>query len=137
MMSVRAHRHPFASRFRAGEEGAATVEAVIWTPLLFGFLIMVADVSMIFNGQARMMRIVQDTNRGLSVGRIQTAEEAMEVIRQKMADVTENTSVTTTITDGVIRTTLSVSASELDVVGWMAPLLSAPVTVSSEHFVEY
>jgi len=123
--------------FGLSEDGSSTVETVLWLPVIFGFLVMIADVSMIFNGQARMLRIVQDANRSLSIGRLGSEDEAMQQIRTKVAHLTDDPYVSTTIDQGIIRTTLSVPASSLDVVGWYAQLAGATVTVTSEHFVEY
>ena len=98
---------------------------------------MIADVSMIFNGQARLLRIVQDANRALSVGRLHSTTETEDQIKTALAPLTTDPYVSTTIQNGVITTTASVPASSLDIIGWFAPLLTARVTVKSEHYVEY
>lgn len=134
---IRFTRPAWMRRFAGSESGTATIESVIWMPVFFGFLVLVADVSMIFNGQARMLRIVQDTNRSLSVGRLTSKEEAMARIRAAVADIDDNPEVSTVIEDGIIRTRLVIPSDKLDAVGLVSPLMTANVVVTSEHFVEY
>jgi Flp pilus assembly protein TadG len=124
-------------KFVADERGNATIEAVIWVPTFVAVLLLVVDVSMIFNGQARLFRLVQDTNRALSVGRLQTTTQAEEKIKSSLAGTTSDPIVKTSITDGIITTTLSVPAKDLDIVGYFSALKAARVTVSSQHYVEY
>ena len=57
-------------RFVVSESGSSTVEAVLWFPIFFFFTLFVLDASMMFNAQARALRMVHDTNRALAVGRI-------------------------------------------------------------------
>ena len=56
-------------RFRRDERGSATIEAVPWLPLFVIFFVMIADVSLVFFRQTEVLRVVQDGNRALSVGR--------------------------------------------------------------------
>lgn len=56
-------------RFRRDERGSATIEAVLWLPMFVIFFVMIADVSLVFFRQTEVMRVVQDGNRALSVGR--------------------------------------------------------------------
>jgi Flp pilus assembly protein TadG len=123
--------------FSKNEDGNATIEAVLWIPTFVAVLLLVVDVSMIFNGQARLFRLVQDTNRALSVGRLHSADEAEAKIVDALEGTTSNAAVTTTITDGVITTVLTVPARDLDIVGYFSALRTAGVTVTSQHFVEY
>lgn len=123
--------------FAHNEDGNGTIEAVIWIPTFVAVLLLVVDVSMIFNGQARLFRLVQDTNRALSVGRLHTADEAEESIVDALEKTTSNAAVETTIADGVITTRLTVPARDLDIVGYFSALRTAAVTVTSQHYVEY
>ena len=123
--------------FVADERGNATIEAVIWIPTFVAVLLLVVDVSMIFNAQARLFRLVQDTNRALSVGRLQSADEAEDTIVTALEGTTSDAQVSTSITDGVITTTLTVPAKDLDVIGYFSALETAAVTVTSQHYVEY
>lgn len=77
-----AARH--ATAFARDERGAVSVEAVLWLPFFFGFLMLVTDVSMAFYGKAQAYRIVQDVNRALSVGRITTTAQARTVLVNAM-----------------------------------------------------
>jgi len=131
------NRHRSLTGFFKGTDGSATIEAVLWTPAFFALVMLVADVSMIFNGQARMLRIVQDANRSLSVGRVLTAAEVEATVKEKVANIDANAVVKTTVVDGLITTTLTIPADKLDLLGWFSVLRQASVKVSAQHYVEY
>lgn len=73
-----------AMTFAGDERGSVSVEAVLWLPFFFGFLMLVTDVSMAFYGKAQAYRIVQDVNRALSVGRITSTTQARTVLVNAM-----------------------------------------------------
>ncbi|TNC72973.1 TadE/TadG family type IV pilus assembly protein [Rubellimicrobium roseum] len=60
-------------RFRAfarDESGSASIEAVLWIPLFFMVLVLSVQVTLITTAQTKVMRIVQDANRGYALGRL-------------------------------------------------------------------
>lgn len=59
-----------ALRFLRAEQGASTIEFVIWVPVFALLLGLVADAALIYGGQARILRVVQDGNRAMSIGRV-------------------------------------------------------------------
>lgn len=129
-----------SSRLRArvrDEDGAATVDAVMWIPLLFAILVMVVDVSFLFTNRAELMRLVQDTNRALSTGLLASEEEAETILVERLAAAGGATSVDTTIDNNIITTTVSMPASQLDVLGWFPVLRNIQVTVASQHYLEF
>jgi Flp pilus assembly protein TadG len=127
----------FGRSFAADDSGSATVEAAIWVPAFVAMLLLVVDVSMIFNGQARMLRTVQDTNRALSVGRLHSPREAEQAIIAALAGTTSDARVSTKVEHGLIITTLTVPARDLDAVGYFSALETAAVTVTSQHWAEF
>ena len=62
------------------EDGNATIEAVLWLPFFLAAFTLVMDATMIFHNQSYILRVVQDTNRGVSIGKFQSESEAEEYI---------------------------------------------------------
>lgn len=124
------------ARFR-DESGSATVETVLWLPVMITLVMLVADVSFIFNNQARALRIVQDANRAFSVGRLNSTTETEDFVRTQLADMTHSSIIATTLTSGVIRTTARIPVSDMTIVSWFDVFSGFYVTVRSEHFLEY
>ncbi|MGB3316440.1 MAG: TadE/TadG family type IV pilus assembly protein [Albidovulum sp.] len=135
---MRCHRKSFRKLFRFGrnEDGAATIEAVLWLPfylMLFGLL---ADVSMVFHGQSKLLRIVQDANRNMSVGRLTTTAEVIDFVEARAGVFATPTSVSNNIAAGLITTSITVPMSDLDMFGVAGIFKTAEMTVRSEHLME-
>ncbi|MFD1343199.1 TadE/TadG family type IV pilus assembly protein [Litorisediminicola beolgyonensis] len=124
-------------RFRRDERGSQTVEAVIWVPFFTMFLLFVVDVSMVFNRQSEMHRIVQDANRALSTGRIETTAEAESFVRTRLAYLEVTPDIRTTVDKGVINTRISVPASALMPLDGFAFFRDKTVVVSNQHLSEF
>ncbi len=62
-------------RLAVRDDGTATVEAVLWLPVFLLFFCLVADAALVFYNKNQIHRLVQDTNRRLSVGCRRTAGE--------------------------------------------------------------
>ncbi|MCA0271567.1 MAG: pilus assembly protein [Proteobacteria bacterium] len=123
-------------RFARKEDGAATVEAVLWLPfflMLFGLL---ADVSMIFYNQSRLLRIVQDANRNMSVGRLVDSEATIEFVEAQGLSVSPNITSTSSVTAGLITTTATVPIEDLDLFGVAGVFRNVNMTVRAEHLME-
>ena len=56
-------------RFGRKDDGSATIEALFWIPMFLAVFALIVDVSFIYHNEARVQRIVQDTNRSISVNR--------------------------------------------------------------------
>ncbi len=125
-------------RFLQREEGAATVETVLWFPLLMAVFGMMLDVAMIFHGQAKVLRVVQDANREFSIGRYAdgTATEAAITAELAILKVWPTSTATTSRADGVATTTVSVPASQLTVIGFFSALDNFNIAVTAEHMIE-
>lgn len=123
-------------RFLRNDSGAATAEVVILTPvflLLFG---MVTDASMVFGRQAEILRIIQDSNRSLAVGKILTIEDAEDYISQRVALLSDEGEVEVTITAGIITSTVTVPASDLTSTGLFEAIDSFTLTVGASQMSE-
>jgi len=127
----------FLRNFRNKTDGSATVEAVLWLPLFVVFFVMVADVSFAFHRQSQIMRIVQDGNRAISVGRIVNQAELETYIATRLASFTSNAAVTSVIDTGTITTQVRVPIEDLVAVGMLNFLSGYSVGVTNHQFIEY
>ena len=123
-------------RFRKEESGGMTVEVVLWMPVFAALLCIVADASMIFGRKAEVLRIVQDANRAVSVGRFMDLNDAEAFITARINYISPNATVTTTVTEGVVRTIVTMPASDLTSDAPVGVLDSLTVSVSAEHLLE-
>lgn len=122
--------------FLRQENGTATVEFVIWLPVVMLVFAIIVDVSMIFGGEAQALRVVQDANRGLSVGYFQTIEAAEDFVLAQLEGLSSNATIDITVTNGVINSQLTMPASDLMSTGFYDNLLNMDVTVVAEFMSE-
>ncbi len=123
-------------RFRSDENGAATIEAVLWIPVFFFLLVLIVDASLMFHGQARALRIVQDNNRAVAVGRIATTTDAEAIIRSRLAQISPNASVSTSNNSGIIGTVVGMPATDLSSLGIVTKMGDFTIWASAEQFLE-
>lgn len=125
--------------FRKREEGSATLEAVLWLPVFIAFLILAADAAFIFFGQNRAYRVIQDANRSLSVGRLQTEEDVVDYLTVEIGRIAPNatyTAVRDTVA-GTITSVATIPASDLTATRFFTAFLDLDLKVGARHFVEY
>lgn len=128
-----------ARKFRkafSGEDGSATIEFVLWLPMFMFVFGLIAETSMVFAGQASIMRIVQDTNRALSVGRLQSTTAAENQIRQAIAGFAANAAVTTVIINNVIYSTVVLPVSDLTFSGLVPEFNNVNPTIKAQMMSE-
>lgn len=128
------------SPFRRDEEGAVTVEAALWMPFFILFLFGIGELSFVFHGQARMLEIAQDANRGFSVGRFASTTEASEWALQALRPFSDEIIAQTMYNpgDGIIYTGISIPASDLaGNIGIFSMLSSFDVEVVAQQVLEY
>lgn len=123
--------------FRKGEDGSATVEAVLWLPVLFMVFAMAVDAAFLFFGQNRALRVVQDANRMLSVGRLTSEVEVEDYVKEQLASLSPNLTVDTTIALGEVKTLLDLPSNDIMATGLVRPLIGGNVHVQASHLVEY
>lgn len=122
--------------FARREEGSASVEFVLWLPMMVGLLALITDVSLLFYQQSYAVRVVQDANRALSLGRIASASEVQTQVNSTLVGMSPNVQVYATLADGIITTEALMPASDLDAVGWFTALSDVLVVVRAQHLVE-
>lgn len=122
--------------FRRDDTGSATIEMVMWLPIIMFIFCLIADASLMFGKQAQVLRIVQDANRALSVGRLQSDMDAEAYIAQQIAWMTQNAIITTEVTAGVISSTVEIPAGDMTATGFISAFRSLTVSVSAQHLSE-
>lgn len=123
-------------RFRR-EDGAVTVEAVIWIPFFVFCLTLIADAALIFYGQARALKVAQDANRALSVGTFTTYDATETYIENALVGMSPNATATTGSNDGLITTVITLPASDLAAVGFFTALTSFDMQVVAQMVQEF
>lgn len=123
-------------RFSRDESGSATVEFVLWLPMVLLAFGLTVDASMIFHSQSQVLRIVQDANRSASIGRLQTASEAESYVETRLRKASSAANATSTINGGIITTTVTYPARDFQVLGFFQQFNDLQITVNSEHLIE-
>ncbi len=60
----------FLSKFRKNEQGNATVEFVLWLPLIMGVIVGAFDLNIVLMTQSSMWNVARDTARRVSTGEL-------------------------------------------------------------------
>ncbi len=129
-------RKSWFRRFCSETDGGATIEAVIWLPVFVAILGLIADASIAFNRQALALRVVQDANRSLSVGRFTSTEQTEAFIEDRVRGFSPNATATTTVSAGIINSVVSLPAADLRAVGLIPLLNGLELQVSAHHMAE-
>ena len=125
------------SRFHRNEDGASTVETVLWIPLFIAFFALLFDIAMIFNGQAATLRVVQEANRDYAVGQITTEAATQTRVKDNLAKINITaSSIVTSENAGVISTRVEIPAAELGSLGWFKAFGELKIDVTAEQTVE-
>lgn len=135
-MRCRAFRNRVLTRFARKDDGAATIEAVLWIPFFIMLFLLIADVSMIFHGQSKLLRIAQDANRNMSVGRLTTTTDVVSFVKAQVGTFSSDPQATTTVAAGLITTTVSVPMTDLDLFGVSGIFRGVRMTVRAQHLME-
>ena len=139
MFYLRKFMSTLATGFRRKEDGTATVEAVLWFPIFIAVFGLMVDSAMIFHGQSKVLRVVQDANRKLSIKSLATDAEAEAYITAQLAGINVTPSRTETLSDmttGVISTLVVVPAREFQILGYFSALTNLEVPVTAQHMRE-
>ena len=139
MFYLRKFMSTLATGFRRKEDGTATVEAVLWFPIFIAVFGLMVDSAMIFHGQSKVLRVVQDANRKLSIKSLATDAEAEAYITAQLAAINVTPSRTETLSDmttGVISTLVVVPAREFQILGYFSALTNLEVPVTAQHMRE-
>jgi Flp pilus assembly protein TadG len=124
------------------EDGSATVEAVLWIPFFMLLLALIADASFLFHRQAQMLRAVQDANRAFSTGQFTSTDQVRDALIAQYAPLSSHVQAvslldTATVPSGIIRTSLSIPARDVNSIGLIASLSNLNLSVTSQHYREF
>ena len=130
------------TRFVRCEGGSATVEFVLWVPVLMLIVAIIADVSLLFSRQAQMLKDVQNANRSYAVGRIKSladVESTLTTMYQPLSSgvTAKSELITSGIPGGAIRTRLSVPARDVISLGLVPSLLNLTLTVTEDEYRDF
>jgi len=122
----------------AREDGAITVEGVLWIPAYIFFFAFIVDVSLMFNSKTQVNRVLQDVNRLASSGFFVTEEEVENMVVASLGHMTNGATVETTIdaTNNLVTTTASVPAEDLMAIGIVAKFADLDLNFTAQHLVE-
>jgi Flp pilus assembly protein TadG len=123
-------------RFFRGTAGSMTVEAVLWVPFFMAVLSIITDAAVLYGGESRALRVIQDGNRAFAVGRFADATATETYIAGEVHGFAPTATVTTTVVDGVITSVVSMPASDLVVFGLIPGLSGISVVVQMKQFQE-
>ena len=124
--------------FHKDTDGAVTVEAALWLPFFIFFLFGIAEMALVFHGQARALQIAQDANRSFTVGQFATADETATWAKASLASFSDSVQARTWEQAGVITTAISIPAADLaGNIGIFSMLSDINITVVSQQVREF
>jgi Flp pilus assembly protein TadG len=123
-------------RFSRREDGGATVELILILPVFFLIVGLIVDSSMIFFRQSQVFRIVHDANRNLSIGRLETADEASSQILDAVGPIVPGATAISTVADGIVTTTVSLPLGEVQITGLLNAFQDTTIGVTASHVLE-
>jgi Flp pilus assembly protein TadG len=133
-------RRFFLNRFLREADGAITVEAVLWVPVYLVFFALITDVSLMFHGYSKALRVAQDTNRQASTGYYVEETDLEAITLANLQSFAPNATVKTTLDELAasphVITNISVPSSDLLAVGLIGVFAEINIQVSSVHLLE-
>lgn len=128
--------------FRRDEAGTATIEALLWLPVFFFLLVMIVNGSFIFYGKSQALRIIQDTNRAFSTGRLGNEAAAETYLRSQLgvfapSVLTDLSLVDTSVSGGIITSSARIPLGELAALQTFSLFTTGSLFVQSQHYREF
>lgn len=123
-------------RFLRDDDGSFTIESLIWLPIFVAVLCMTADTAIIFAKQSQVMRVVQDANRFYAVGRFASNTATQDYILNLVRPMSPNATAVSTLSNGIITTTVSMPARDLMATGFLPLMRSVNVRVVLQQMKE-
>lgn len=117
-------------------DGVATIEAVLWMPVFVALFAIVADTALLFGSQTNALRVLQDANRAMSVGRFRTVEETEAYILNQVSGMSPNATASTVVVNHVITSRVTIPASDVVATGIVTAFADLEVNVFAEHMAE-
>jgi len=118
------------------ENGSMTIEAMLWIPFFFTMLLMMVQGTMIFTAKTTALRVTQDANRAFAVGRITSTADTQAYVSAHLAMLSPHATVTTTLINNRITTTVAMPTAELSGFAVFPGLRGARISVSAQQMKE-
>lgn len=122
--------------FLRNDTGTATVEFVLWLPLVLLIFGTIVDFSLVLSGEAQALRVVQDANRGLSIGHFESIAAAKSYVLTQVAPLSSRATIDIAVPNGVIISRLTLPAADLMATGLYSGLINLKVTVVAQFLSE-
>lgn len=126
------------SDFLRDSNGSATIEFLLWMPVLTTLISVSADSALYFGYKSIVMRIVDDANRSASIGRLTSATATEEYVEDRLGSYAEHATVTVTwsTTTGLVTTTVSIPTEYVTATGLLEALNVTSLYVRSQRLTE-
>ena len=124
--------------FTRREDGAVTVEIVLWVPFFVLACMAGGQFAMIFFGQAVALDAAQQATRAYSIGDLTSEAELRAFVQDALSTLSANVDVKTSVTDNLITTYVRVPAKYFGgPFKIIADLGQANVVVKAQQFKEF
>jgi len=123
-------------RLATETDGGATVEFVLWFPMVIMVFALLVNVTMIFYSQNEVLRAIQDGNRNMSVGRFDTTSETESYIETRIGGLLPNASATSTVVSGVVSTIVTYPASDVIMLNIFNNFTGLKMSARADHYIE-
>lgn len=125
--------------FVRAEDGSYTIESLIWIPIYMFIVALMLNVSIVFSAQSQPLRIVQDSNRSYSVGRIRDTLAIEQYVIERVAYIGAIPSVQSQLIDNsIIHTELTMPAKDLMPFSMLHKFFeTTTIVVSAQQLVEF
>jgi hypothetical protein len=125
-------------RFHRDQTGAVTVEAVLWMPFFLVLVFGIAELALVFHGQARALDVAQETNRGYSVGRFASTTDAADWAAFALSNFSNHIIVDTSLSDLIVTTVISIPAGDFaGNIGFLPFIQDFRIVVRDQQVVEF
>lgn len=124
------------SDFLRNSDGSATIEFLLWMPILTTVICLSADTALFFGYKAAVLRIVDDANRAASIGRLRTADATKTYIKNKLGSFASNATISVTMSNGLVVTTVTIPTKDVTATGLLTTLKVSNLYVIGQHLLE-
>ncbi len=125
----------FLRRFAKNDEGNATVEFVLWLPLIMGIIVGAFDLNIVLMTQSNMWTVARDTARRVAIGELDASTGQAYALSQ-LTYMNFKYGVDITVGDNVV-VDIKTFLSNVAVLGSMGAMgnyaIDASVTMRSEQ----
>ncbi|TNC72971.1 TadE/TadG family type IV pilus assembly protein [Rubellimicrobium roseum] len=128
----------FLRRFAREEEGSVTIETVLWFPVIFWLMLLIADASLAFFAKAQAFRIIQDANRAYSTQRLEDTDDVAAWIKERFRSFSPGATVRTQLVqDGMlVQTDMAIPVRDVVRFNSLGVPANWTINLSAQHYVE-